>query len=203
MELLFAKLEIFGVIESQLAKARNAAKGMPETVLKSTDDEAILSRLIAEYSLSIPQVQWDQATVSRNEAQVDAMNMPGTMAYYERRSFMIPGEKVTVSVPYTGETDFFRVRPSSFTLNPPRARLTRDAIHFDYAGTQVDVDNAKREYETTKSEITRNLSLLASDLVRFDQTVSPALKQILQEKRERMNKGESALAAFGLPIKQE
>lgn len=200
MELLFSQVDFFSASTHQLEKAKQAARAIPEAKLKAADDPTIISELVDRFRLNGPTVSWETATVSRAEAQVDLMHSPGSMAFYEGRSHMVPGEKVTVTVPYIGEAAMFRIQPSTYTLNPPRVRLRTESLAFEYSGVQVDIEQSKLTFENTKRQIIGYLTTLAGDCDQFNQQLPSALSQIIQEKRARMERGEAGLAGFGLPI---
>jgi hypothetical protein len=201
MGLLFSQGDFFSLSTGHLEKAKATARAIPEARLKVASDDELVEELVASYSLMPPSVKWEDAAVSRTETQVDLMYVPNTMAYFDRRSFMAPGEKVTVTVPFQGESDYFKVRPTSYTFNPPRARVNRDTLAFDYSGVQVDIDRSKREYEQTKNEIVQCMTTLSNDCQGYNLQIAPAVRPIIQEKRNRMEKGEASLSGFGLPIK--
>lgn len=200
-DILFSKGDFFTLSANQLEKAKFEASAIPEKRLKETSDDELVEVLIASNSLVPPEVKWEEATVNRTETQVDLMYVPNTMAYYNRMSAMAPGETVTVTVPFKGDSRLFMIRPTTFTLNPPRAQVNRQTLAFDYSGTQVNIEQSKQEYEGTKKEITQHLTTLGTDCQRHNQQIAPAVRPIIQEKRNRMEKGEAGLSGFGLPIK--
>jgi len=201
MELLFSKIDLYSVETNQIEKAKGAARAIPESRLKTADDDALTKGIIEKFAMEVPTVDWDQASVSRKEVQVDLMHQHGTRAFYQGRSVPASGEKVTVTVPYAGDGEYFRIRPSSYTMNPPRAKISPMSLLFEYQGQQVNIEQAKREYENVKAEITKYLATLANDLRSANEKLAAGIRPIVQEKRKRMEHGEANLAGFGLPIK--
>jgi hypothetical protein len=200
-DFLFSKGDFFTLSANQLEKAKFEARAIPEKRLKEASDDELVEGLVASNSLVPPEVKWEDATVNRTETQVDLMYVPNTMAYYDRRSVMAPGEMVTVTVPFQGDSRLFMIRPTTFTLNPPRAQVNRQTLTFDYSGTQVNIEQSKQEYERTKKEIIQHFTTLGADCQRYNEQIAPVVKPIVQEKRNRMEKGEAGLSGFGLPIK--
>lgn len=201
MDLLFSRIDFFSLSIDRLERAKTRAREIPESALKVQTNDELVATLVEEFSLRPPLIKWAEASVSRSEAQVDLMYTPNTMAYFERRSHMAPGERVRVSVPYEGDSEMFKVRPSTYTLNPPRAEVGRSTLNFDYVGQQVDVERAKQEYEAAKGGVSSYLATMTSDCGRHNQQIAPSVRTIIEEKRSRMEKGEAGLAGFGLPIK--
>ena len=84
---------------------------------------------------------------------------------------------IRFKVPYTGNADVFRIRPSQFNLNPPRARIGAGEVVIEVKRTDQDVAEFKKEYENIVRSIEGYLGTLRTD---FDGLRNPAL-QIAQK----------------------
>jgi len=200
MELLFMGNDSHSVSRSLLEQAKNAASLVRESELKLRPDEEIVATLVGKFTISLPEVDWERAAVSRQEAQLDSRHTPGVMAFHRQQTAMSLGEKVIVTVPFRGEREFFKIRPSSYTLNPPTATLERQALLFEYVGVQVDAVRSKQDFESRKGQIINCLKTLGSDFESFNAQLPGAIAPIIQEKRSRMEKGEGNLDSWGMPI---
>jgi hypothetical protein len=198
--ILFSSYEFHNVSLNAIESLKRAVHALPEAQLREQNDATIVERLREEFAFGYTEVQWELAKVRREEAMVDLMYVPNTMAYFERRSIMKPGEKYVISVPYTGVESYFQIRPSQWTSSPPRAELTRQLLEFAYSGLTVDVEGAKREFETTKAAIEQHLGWLRADMEGHNSKLLGVITPLLREKRERMSSGEQRLSDFGLPI---
>jgi len=180
MELLFMGNDSHSVSRSLLEQAKNAASLVRESELKLRPDEEIVATLVGKFTISLPEVDWERAAVSRQEAQLDSRHTPGVMAFHRQQTAMSLGEKVT--------------------LNPPTATLERQALLFEYVGVQVDAVRSKQDFESRKGQIINCLKTLGSDFESFNAQLPGAIAPIIQEKRSRMEKGEGNLDSWGMPI---
>lgn len=87
-------------------------------------DEVEWAKALAErYAVEAPSLRVDEVWTDPPEAvQVDVswdhfrrvIRDPSRPAY-------VPGHRTLVHIPFSGEKDVFKLRPSSYTLNPPHA----------------------------------------------------------------------------------
>ena len=66
------------------------------------------------------------------DAQIDVSGY-GRYVVLDRNSpLYITGTRVTFYVPFTGDSELFKCRPSAYSLNPPRADVRSSELAFTY-----------------------------------------------------------------------
>ncbi|UZX45334.1 hypothetical protein A6U84_23510 (plasmid) [Agrobacterium sp. 13-2099-1-2] len=77
--------------------------------------EDLVNYIFDKFVISVPELDVHNAAVDQSEAQV---KVSGFMYGLERgRSQSVPGMKVTLEIPYTGDQVLFSVQPSTFNMN--------------------------------------------------------------------------------------
>jgi hypothetical protein len=130
--------------------------------------------------------------------------------HFDRVAF--PGERIVVkgttlhiAIPYTGDKNLWRIRPSTFTLSGhPELDIRDDVVVF---GCTFPDDSANPE--RLKSEIKNNINSLADavanlrrDVDNHNQTAPSTIRSALAQKRAKAQGAVGAVAALGIPIKQ-
>ena len=129
---------------------------------------------------------------------------------FDRAAF--PGERIVVkgttlhiAIPYTGDKNLWRIRPSTFSLSGyPEIEIRDDVVVF---GCTFPDDSANPEQ--LKSEIQNNISSLADavanlrrDVENHNRTAPGTIRSALAQKRAKAQAAVGAVAALGIPIKQ-
>jgi hypothetical protein len=85
---------------------------------RPTDD--IVAEIVGRLTMEVPAIRREEAHADQQEAQVrsrdfaDDYGLPG-------RHPLVMGTMITLHVPYSGNRDFFRVRPTTYDSMPPSA----------------------------------------------------------------------------------
>jgi hypothetical protein len=116
-ELLFNEYEIFGVLQNQPAAVKKRIQAILAATLLNASEHNLLQALIDEFRLNVPAIDDDRIYIAESgEAQIDVSGDPMRMIYDRTQAFYIPGNKTVIAVPFEGDVEFFRVRPSSFSV---------------------------------------------------------------------------------------
>ena len=126
-ELLFNSGELRLALEAQAKKMHEAVEAEGEDSLKQADADAWAAALAHHFAVPSPVLRsedvWREPV---KEVNVDVSWDRGRY-FSDRRSDLarnFPGYRVVVHIPFEGDAEVFSLQPSSFTLNPPRGRVT-------------------------------------------------------------------------------
>jgi hypothetical protein len=128
----------------------------------------------------------------------DRVAFPGTR-------ILVKGTTLHIAIPYTGDKNLWRIRPSTFTHSAyPELDIRDDVVVF---GCTFPDDSANAE--RLKSEIQNNINSLADavanlrrDADNHNQTAPSTIRSALVQKRAKAQGAVGAVAALGIPIKQ-
>jgi hypothetical protein len=102
----------------------NEVESVPEDHVMQADAEAWAKVLAARYAIEAPRLltddNWRDAA---KPIQVDVSRDPRRFVRDGSRRVDVPGHRITVHIPCSGEKAVFGLRPSSFTFNAPRAKV--------------------------------------------------------------------------------
>jgi hypothetical protein len=109
-----------GDIEAEVAKA-------PEDHLLQADEDEWVDALVERYRVDVPELQREQWWMDEPaEITIDVRSDFSRAIIDYSRPALVAGVRVVVHVPFTGEADVFKFRPSAYTLNPPSGAEIRD-----------------------------------------------------------------------------
>jgi hypothetical protein len=121
---LFAEGSIYDVLEHQKRAAKTTIQKLEANYLLNANENDLVASLVDELQLNVPLIKEDEIHIAEHgEAQIDVSRDPIRFIDDRSRPFYIPGTKTVIAVPFDGDAGFFRIRPQSYTLNPPVATV--------------------------------------------------------------------------------
>ena len=130
-KLMFNDGELRLALEAQTRKMVAAVDGEPEEILEQADLDEWTAALAHHFAVACPELTTDAVWMEPPGAvgaDVSRDPMRAIMDPYSDAVRNYPGYRIIVHLPFEGDGDVFKLRPSSFTLNPPRTRIARDEL---------------------------------------------------------------------------
>ncbi|WP_228024162.1 hypothetical protein [Synechocystis salina] len=121
------------------------------------------------------------------------------------RTALVPGTRLDVAVPYEGDPELWKIKPSCYTLSSyPEILVRKNEIVLSISFTDDLVNSLD-----LKSKINRDIELLAntiqnlrSDVENHNRGAPDRVKEALQLKRHQAETAVGAVAALEIPIKR-
>jgi hypothetical protein len=183
-------------MDAEIAKA-------PEEHLMRADEDEWVAALAERYRIEAPKVQrdkwWMDAPV---EIKVDVRGDSNRAIFDYSKPVLVNGFRVVVHVPFTGEGDVFKFRPSHFGLNPPIAEIGDSEVRIvtEYpADAQRDV---KAEAEGVLGKIETYLGWVRTDVDAFNRGLEQRARAAIQGRRKRVREAYERLQDTGIPMKK-
>jgi TIR domain len=200
-DLLFHKYDLLATLENNLSKTRAAVRTLPADTFENESDDATLDRLTQEHSLTPVELRENDISVDVEEAQVDVSRDPMRNLFGDRGPIYVPGQRVRYVVPFAGDGGLFQCRPSTFTLNPPRAIVQGSELIFEYTVPLEDVPKTKKAFEDELANVKQYLSSANSQIENHNAQIRSVIVSALQQRREQLRAGKQNIDALGYPMR--
>lgn len=201
-DLLFSQYDLRGTIQNHEQKMFAEIDGIEGNRLLNTSIDDLCDYFEQEYKIAVPQLDEESIQVDQGEARVDVSRDHNRFIIDRSQPFYITGTMVTFYVPYKGDANLFKCRPSTFTYNPPRASVTETEIRLTYTLTNHDATKVKSTFERDLSEIRKWLDWMEKDVSPFNLSVRDKARQRIDTRREKLLKDQGLAASLGLPLRQ-
>jgi hypothetical protein len=150
-----------------------------------------------------PRFRFDIPILDRQNAEVDQRE--GAITVYDQfergRSFSIVGTIIELTVPFSGDPDFFSIKPSRFTMAPPRAALNNRQIVIRQEGRDLAAERVKAEFNRTLDEIEKYLEWHRHDAEPFNNSLSKLVSDAVEARKAKLLKDQSLVAGLGFNLK--
>lgn len=204
-ELMFNSGDLRLALEAQTKKMVAAVDAEPEETLTQADADEWAAALAHHFAVACPELKAEEVWMEEvKDVKVDVSH--DQMRYFSdydsdlARNF--PGYRVVVHVPFEGEEDVFKVRPSSFTFNPPRGRIKGSdlMLTIEYPrDQQPDIDGRVQEFTGTVSQW---LGFARADIDSFNTGLEQQARQAIAGRRERIEQRDAHLAQSKIPVRR-
>ena len=180
--------------------------------IRSLDNEYILSASLAELeAYYIDKVTLEPLILKVDEQYIaqqasTQMHVPSDYGRvrFPRTQLNVPGTRLDVAIPYEGNQDLWRVRPSSFFLSFPEIELQHNAVILSFAFPDDSPDSAglKSTIDRQVTTLANAVSTLNRDVESHNQSATREVKAAIHGKREMAQSAVSSVAALGIPMKR-
>jgi len=199
---LFVDGDLSATLDHQLAKARRAVEDLPEAEPRDLDSSVITERLLGQFRVDPIALTEGAISVQAQDADIDRRRVPGLDWGFPDDPPSIRGTRVTFNVPFTGDHNLFRLKPSTWTTVVPHAVLTRSELRFIYDVQSSEVPSMRAAFDRDLG-LTRQWSGWVNDEVnRFNANLEANLTSAVAQRTARLAAAAEGLEALGLPIRR-
>lgn len=118
---------------------------------------------------------------------------------------IVQGTRVDIVIPYEGDSQLWRIRPSTFSLSGyPEIEVRDDAIVFSASFPDDSADQADLKAEIAKhiQSLADAVSNLNRNIDNHNRSAPEDVRTVIQRKRQLAESAIGAVAALGIPIKR-
>jgi hypothetical protein len=200
-DILFHRQDIFSTIEAQKQAVTHAAEDVPEGRLRTESLDALADEVAANFQIEVPQLIEEEISVSPPREVEIELNRSQRFDYGFDGTRSVKGTSVTFTVPFKGDAEMFFVRPSSFTLNPPRGEVCGTALEHTVSGVTLDQGAVKSDFEGFLRSVKEYLGSQVKEVNSFNSSAKGLAYSTLQARKQRLQKGDDLVSGLGYKIK--
>jgi hypothetical protein len=197
-ELLFFKYDIFSAMEEHRKKASQLVKQINGNTLLNTPTEDIAADILAQVRFDIPVLHRDQAHADQQEAQVPVHDY-FSHGYDGLRQ--VQGTMVELVVPFTGDKDFFFIRPTTYDTGPPRAIVKNDHLTIQVAGSNLTQAAVKQQLDRTLDSIEKYLGWQRTSATELNDSLPSLIRTAVEQRKSKLMADQNLVAGLGYNLK--
>ena len=144
-----------------------------------------------------------QITVDTQETTIDTSRLPGGRWNYGDHQPTIPATAYSFIVPFTGDAELFKFRPSTYTLSPPRGRVAGATLVTTFTRPHNEAGNIKAEFNNQFNQVRSYISFIKSAVDDFNNNRAPrAIRRAVEERKARVLAAQNVAASLGYPLRR-
>ena len=197
--LLFFKHDGFAVIENQRVQLRKEIAVLPEQRLLGTSIEDLIKYFVEKYRIDVPVLAVDEAVADQREAPVEVSGFRYGLERGETR--IVPGTLITLEIPFSGDAEMFRVRPSTYNTAPPYAEIRGQALLLRQSGTQLSTDQVQATFDRTIADINQYLDWQRRDVGHLNDDLPDLARQEIEARKSKLISNQSLVSGLKFKLK--
>lgn len=215
---LFAEGNLVATLDAHLARVPEKTDAIPKSQFLASSDEDIAEHLYSAMLIQPIELYEDSKVMEQEEIRLEVTTGihrniygdtgPGPFSAVDREPTLVPGNRVIVSIPFTGDPALWKLKPSHYKNRVPYGiihPLDRDGIgHLDIVVEQradAPAENVKRGLQNTLELVKYYLENQRRDIDRKNDQLSERIHQAIQARRERLEKQEGIAKLLDIPLK--
>jgi hypothetical protein len=155
-----------------------------------------------KYRIEVPVLRPENIIADQRETKIDISGDPRRHFSNPVQPFYVNGTTVEISVPFEGDSEAFKVQPTSFTINPPRAEIKNNNLIIKIEGTNLSAEQVRNEVNRTISDIEEYLVTLRSDVQGLNNQIRSLACAAIEQRRGKLLKDRNLLGDLGFKIKE-
>jgi hypothetical protein len=191
------KASISQAMELQRHSMRDEINRFSEVRLKSEPVDRLAEEIATKYTISVPVFDETSIQPTRREVNIDFSHDPTRLAYHLGRKGVERGTEISISVPFQGDAEVFRLHASSHTMEYPRGSIEPSAIVFRRRGANLDPAQVRREFDEWLATIKRHLAGMTEELGGFNHSLTTDALSTLNGRANKFQRDDELLTGLG------
>lgn len=200
-ELLFYTYDLRQVIENRERLLADEVASLNENEVLNTSQEDMVQYLTEKHR--IDSINIDEASIQMDygDAQIDVSGDFRRAIFDRSEPFYITGTRVTFYVPFTGDSKLFHCRPSTYSLNLPRATVRSNEIVFTYDLTNEQASAVGDAFERDFKNVKVHVKRVAADVETFNSSLPGNASQRMNDRRDKFLQDRDLVTNIGFPFR--
>ena len=198
---LFSDRPLYDVFDERNAAMKTLVEGLSRDDVLGVSEDDLTAHLVSRFSVEWPRLMTESVTVEHEEVKIDATHDPGRDVRGPRR-FFVPGVRLTVTLPFTGDAELFEYEPSQLSGNPPIAGIQPHELHLVYTVRNLDPAAARGRIDSDIARIQEWLNAIEGQVNFYNAQLDRYAREHIQARRALLVETEGAVAALGLPVRR-
>jgi hypothetical protein len=201
-EYLFSNVSWHDVERHQLQEVLKAVAALDGNRLLNTAVEDLVAYFVEKFQVEIPTLLTEDISVDQRATQIDVSRDQNRMIYDRSRPFHIAGTEIEVEIPFSGESEAFKVQPTTYTMSPPQAEVRGSALILRIVGTNLDAERVRSDIDRAVNEIQSHLKTLRINAQGLHSQLPGQARSAIESRRQKLLADRNLVGGLGFKMKQ-
>jgi hypothetical protein len=186
-------------MEARRQQLESEVHKIAEQNLLGDSVETLARQLAEKYRLDVPTLDLENAVAEPSEATVEVSGPSYGLSWDEVRA--VPGTRITLDIPFTGNPEMFRVCPSSSNSLPTYAKVHGHKLILEQSGTKLNANQVQVEFDRDIDNINSYLDWLRNDAQKFNDQLPTLARQLIEVRRKKVSGNQELVAGLKFKLK--
>lgn len=202
---LFSEHDLSDVFRGHLLGVQKEVDKITKDLFQTNADEQIVQHLYSKMEISPLEIHPEASEITEPlESKIQKRGRFQDVIY-------VKGVELDYSLPYSGESDLWEYRTSTFTFNPPNGNIQPDRktdligiikIKFFFPDSEFTPENVKTEIDKAVKGISEYLAWSKKDVLLHNNQLLVEIKRSVTQRRDRLGGIQATLEKLEIPIRK-
>lgn len=197
-KLLFAKYDVFNVLEGQKNRLKEAYLALSDN--EALDEDAI-QRLKAEYMHDVPVLKTAEMSYEENKTKIDARRLPDRIFFPGAGPDMEDAAELIIHIPFDGDPSVFNIAPSAYNSRIAQGEVVGQELLLRLIVVDSNYDT-QGHIDREVQQINWALTYLREKHEYFSQELGAVLAQAVAKRKRAMESRLNIGGRLNIPQRQ-
>jgi hypothetical protein len=200
---LFQVSSISEVLDAHARQCRQKADAISKDRFLATPADDLVEFIVADMTLEPLVIYEDRMIREQNEINIDVAGWPGR---YTRGTgpCWVPGIRVVVSLPYSGDSNLWDIRPNTFSSMPPFGDVRPDVVEMKFESPLDEpLERIKDRLNDNLRTIHQYLHWQRASIDDFNRTLPSVARSAVEARRTRLEKHDKLALLLNIPLRHD
>lgn len=195
---LFTEGDIFAVVEHRKKQVETEIAAMDRNRILNSSIEDLSSYIEEKLRLETPVLDEAAAVADQREGQVEVYD---TWRVRGEGPMVVAGTVVELTVPFSGDEQLFRVRPTTFSSVAPRAEVRGNALVFSVSGRDMRPEDVRKAFDDQCKMVREYLGWQRNSTEPFNAGLRQMAHGMIERRRQKLLSDQNLVAGLGFPLR--
>ncbi len=201
-ERLFRDYDLREEMESRRRDMLQEINSLKTNDILNADMGELCAYFENKYRYDVPVVNTNQISVDQREVDVDVSQDFNRAIFDRSEPFYLKGTAIIFIIPFEGDGNLLRCRPSAFTTVRPRGEVANGEVRVEYRSADHEGERIKSDFEQNLRQVQQYLGFVRENTDQFNAALARQIRQIIEERRQKLMNDQGLAASLGFPIRK-
>lgn len=206
---LFCGGDLSAVLDNHAKSAKDKVDAIHQDQFLATPADDVVAHIVNTLYVNPLEIYEDRAEMDYQEVQVDVSHNRNRNPFGDSDSIMIPGIKVTISIPYTGTPSLWKLKPNQWRTTIPHGDVrspNSDGIDYLDIVIQQPADEPQQQIKAHLDDVLEGVRFYIygqmSQIEGHNQALEGNIRKLVEARRKRLNKNNGLADFLNIPMKR-
>lgn len=202
---IFGETDLSPNLESQRQRMLQEIQNESTNKLLNVNESDYVRFLTDKYYIAPILFNFDGLQLSHSEQMISIDQHPSGVfgsRYSPYQKSAYPRQVITFHLPFSGEAELLKCRPSSCIMWTMDISVSRNEIRFDLINWRDDIEELKREQNGIIDRIRKQSESVAAEVGQFNSSLEEQARLIISGRKQQLLKQASLVESLGIPLRK-
>jgi hypothetical protein len=206
---LFWDRDLSATLDHHAKTAKDKVDAINQDQFLATPIDDVVAHIVNDLYVRPLELHEDRAEMDQQEVRVDVSHNRNRNPFGDSGPIMVPGIKVTISIPYTGDPSLWKLKPNQWRSTIPHGDIrspNRDGVGYLDIVIQQPADDPQQQIKAHLEDVLNGVRFYingqSSQIKGHNEALELNVLRLVEARRERLSKHDGLADFLNIPMKR-